>query len=160
LAKVSGTKEFFVHLSDPFNGESVVPLVTSVLREHQKGQKLVLVLNQVTSLLKVQNLLKKPEFKAIASDVVMIPVANAADCEMVVAKLKPETAKYLKHHPLNHMLLRLNGLNHVLWQPDLDPLFTPDHTLITYDKIEGPSQETSEFVNKLLDFSRPELFLS
>jgi hypothetical protein len=160
LAKVSGTKEFFVHLSDPFNGESVVPLVTSVLREHQKGQKLVLVLNQVTSLLKVQNLLKKPEFKAIASDVVMIPVANAADCEMVVAKLKPETARYLKHHPLNHMLLRLNGLNHVLWQPDLDPLFTPDHTLITYDKIEGPSQETAEFVNKQLDFSRPELFLS
>jgi hypothetical protein len=160
LAKVSGTKEFFVQLSDPFNGESVVPLVTSVLREHQKGQKLVLVLNQVTSLLKVQNLLKKPEFKAIASDVVMIPVANAADCEMVVAKLKPETARYLKHHPLNHMLLRLNGINHVLWQPDLDPLFTPDHSLITYDRIESPSQETAEFVNKLLDFSRPELFLS
>ena len=160
LAKVSGTKEFFVHLSDPFNGESVVASVTSVLRKHQKGQKLVLVLNQVTSLLKVQNLLKKVEFKAIALDVVMIPVANAADCEMVVAKLKPETAKYLKHHPLNHMLLRLNGLNHVLWQPDLDPLFTPDHSLITYDKIESPSQETAVFVNKLLDFSRPELFLS
>jgi hypothetical protein len=160
LAKVSGTKEFFVHLSDPFNGESVVPLVASILREHQKGHKLVLVLNQVTSLLKVQNLLKKPEFKAIASDVVMIPVANAADCEMVVAKLRPETAKYLKHHPLNHMLLRLNGMEHVLWQPDLDPLFTPDHSLITYDKIDGPSQETAEFVNKLLDFSRPELFLS
>jgi hypothetical protein len=89
----------------------------------------------------------------------MIPVANAADCEMVVAKIKPETAKYLKHHPLNHMLLRLNGLNHVLWQPDLDPLFTPDHSLITYDKIESPSQETAVFVNKLLDFSRPELLL-
>jgi hypothetical protein len=157
LAKVSGTKEFFVHLSDPFNGESVVPSVTSVLREHQKGQKLVLVLNQVTSLLTVQNLLKKAQFKAIASDIVMIPVANAADCEMVVAKLKPETARYLKHHPLNHMLLRLNGLEHVLWRPDLDPLFTPDHSLITYDKIENPSQETAVFVNKLLDFSRPEL---
>jgi hypothetical protein len=157
LAKVSGTKEFFVHLSDPFNGESVVPSVTSVLREHQKGQKLVLVLNQVTSLLTVQNLLKKAQFKAIASDVVMIPVANASDCEMVVAKLKPETARYLKHHPLNHMLLRLNGLEHVSWRPDLDPLFTPDHSLITYDKIENPSQETAVFVNKLLDFSRPEL---
>ena len=160
LAKISGTKEFFVHLSDPFNGESVVASVTSVFREHQKGQKLVLVLNQVTSLLKIQNLLKKAEFRAIASDVVMIPVANAADCEMVVAKLKPETARYLKHHPLNHMLLRLTGLDHVLWRPDLDPLFTPDHSLITYDKIQSPSQQTAQFVNKLLDFSRPELFLS
>jgi hypothetical protein len=156
-ATISGTKEFFVHLSDPFNGKSVVPSVTAALREHEKGQKLVLVLNQVTSLLEVQKLLKQPEFKAIASDVVMIPVANATDCEMVVAKLKPETARYLKHHPLNHMLLRLNGLDHVLWQPDLDPLFTPDHSLITYDKIQGPLNETSEFVNRLLDFSRPEL---
>jgi hypothetical protein len=155
LATISGTKEFFVHLSDPFNGKSVVPSVTAALREHEKGQKLVLVLNQVTSLLEVQKLLKQPEFKAIASDVVMIPVANATDCEMVVAKLKPETARYLKHHPLNHMLLRLNGLEHVLWRPDLDPLFTPDHSLITYDKIQGPSQETAAFINRLLDFSRP-----
>jgi hypothetical protein len=157
LATISGTKEFFVHLSDPFNGKSVVPSVTAALREHEKGQKLVLVLNQVTSLLEVQKLLKQPKFKAIASDVVMIPVANATDCEMVVAKLKPEAARYLKHHPLNHMLLRLNGLEHVLWQPDLDPLFIPDHSLITYDKIQGPSKETAEFVNRLLDFSRPEL---
>jgi hypothetical protein len=89
LATISGTKEFFVHLSDPFNGKSVVPSVTAALREHQKGQKLVLVLNQVTSFLAVQKLLKQPEFKAIVSDVVMIPVANATDCEMVVAKLKP-----------------------------------------------------------------------
>ena len=157
LATISGTKEFFVHLSDPFNGKSVVPSVTAALREHQKGQKLVLVLNQVTSFLAVQKLLKQPEFKAIVSDVVMIPVANATDCEMVVAKLKPETARYLKHHPLNHMLLRLNGMEHVLWQPDLDPLFIPDHSLITYDKIQGPSKETAEFVNRLLDFSGPEL---
>ena len=157
LATISGTKEFFVHLSDPFNGKSVVPSVTAALSEHEKGQKLVLVLNQVTSLLEVQKLLKKPEFKEAASDVVMIPVANATDCEMVVAKLKPETARYLKHHPLNHMLLRLNGLEHVLWRPDLDPLFNPDHSLITYDKLEGPSEETAEYVNKLLDFSRPEL---
>ena len=157
LATISGTKEFFVHLSDPFNGKSLVPSVTAALSEHEKGQKLVLVLNQVTSLLEVQKLLKKPEFKEAASDVVMIPVANATDCEMVVAKLKPETARYLKHHPLNHMLLRLNGLEHVLWRPDLDPLFNPDHSLITYDKLEGPSKETAEYVNKLLDFSRPEL---
>jgi hypothetical protein len=112
-----------------------------------------LVLNQVTSLLAVKKLLRRPEFKSLASDVVMVPVANATDCEAVVARLKPSKAWYLKHHPLNHMLLRLNGLEHGLFRPDLDPLFVPDHSLITYDLILGASESTSEYVNRLLDFS-------
>jgi hypothetical protein len=87
--------------------------------------------------------------------VVLVPVANATDCEAVVARLKPSKAWYLKHHPLNHMLLRLNGLEHGLFRPDLDPLFVTDHSLITYDLILGPSKSTSEYVNRLLDFSRP-----
>ena len=85
----------------------------------------------------------------------MVPVANATDCEAVVAKLKPVKAWYLKHHPLNHMLLRLNGLEHGLYRPDLDPLFVPDHSLITYDEIAGASNSTSEYINMLLEFSRP-----
>jgi len=167
LAKLERSDEFYVHLSDPFNGQSVIPSVEAVLREHlvnksqhlakseNKTKKLVLVLNQVTSLLAVNKLLRIPEFKSLASDVVMVPVANATDCEAVVARLKPSKAWYLKHHPLNHMLLRLNGLEHGLFRPDLDPLFVPDHSLITYDLILGPSKSTSEYVNRLLDFSRP-----
>jgi len=84
-----------------------------------------------------------------------VPVANAADCEAVVARLRPSKAWYLKHHPLNHMLLRLNGLEHRLFRPDLDPLFVPDHSLITYDLILGASESTIGYVNRLLDFSRP-----
>jgi hypothetical protein len=99
--------------------------------------------------------LKRPEFKSLASDVVMVPVANATDCEAVVARLKPAKAWYLKHHPLNHMLLRLNGLEHGLLRPDLDPLFVPDHSLVTYDLILGASESVIEYVNRLLDFSRP-----
>jgi hypothetical protein len=53
------------------------------------------------------------------------------------------------------MLLRLNGLEHGLFRPDLDPLFLPDHSLVTYDLIAGASKSTSEYVNRLLDFSRP-----
>jgi hypothetical protein len=53
------------------------------------------------------------------------------------------------------MLLRLNGLEHGLFRPDLDPLFVPDHSLITYDLILGASESTIEYVNRLLDFSRP-----
>ena len=167
LAKLQQSDEFYVHLSDPFNGKSVIPSVEAVLRDQlatqeqnaqqgiHKSEKLVLVLNQVTSLLAVQKLLKRPEFKSLASDVVMVPVANAADCEAVVARLKPAKAWYLKHHPLNHMLLRLNGLEHGLIRPDLDPLFVADHSLITYDLILGPSESTYEYINRLLDFSRP-----
>jgi hypothetical protein len=169
LATLERSDEFYVHLSDPFNGRSVIPSVEAVLRDHlanksqrlalgnHKTKKLVLVLNQVTSLLAVQKLLKRLEFKSLASDVVMVPVANATDCEAVVAKLKPSKAWYIKHHPLNHMLLRLNGLEHGLFRPDLDPLFIPDHSLITYDQILGASNSTSEYVNRLLEFSRPEL---
>jgi hypothetical protein len=120
-----------------------------------RTKKLVLVLNQVTSLLAVQKLLKRDEFKSLAPDVVLVPVANATDCEAVVARLRPSKAWYLKHHPLNHMLLRLNGLEHGLFRPDLDPLFVPDHSLITYDLILGASESTLEYVNRQLDFSRP-----
>ena len=157
LAKLEQSDEFFVHLSDPFNGKSVIPSVEAVLRSHQKGKKLVFVLNQVTSLLAIGKLLKKVEFKALAEDVVLVPVANATDCEAVIARLKPSKAWYLKHHPLNHMLLRLNGLEHGLWKPDLDPLFVPDHSLITYDVLVEPSKSTAEYVNRLIDFSRPRL---
>ena len=164
LAKLERSDEFFVHLSDPFNGASVIPSVEAVLRQQLASQsqqsdrpskKLVLVMNQVTSLLAVSKLLKRNEFKSLASDVVMVPVANATDCEAVVTRLKPTKAWYLKHHPLNHMLLRLNGLEHGLYRPDLDPLFVPDHSLITYDEIAGASNSTSEYINMLLEFSRP-----
>ena len=160
LAKLEQSDEFFVHLSDPFNGKSVIPSVEAVLRSHQKGKKLVFVLNQVTSLLAIGKLLKKAEFKALAEDVVLVPVTNATDCEAVIARLKPSKAWYLKHHPLNHMLLRLNGLEHGLWKPDLDPLFVPDHSLVTYDVLVEPSKSTAEYVNRLIDFSRPRLVRS
>ena len=160
LAKLEESDEFYVHLSDPFNGQSVVPSVEAVLRDHlaqgeNNPKKLVLVLNQVTSLLAVSKLLNRNEFKSLASDVVLVPVSNATDCEAVVARLRPSKAWYLKHHPLNHMLLRLNGLEHGLYRPDLDPLFVPDHSLITYDEIAGASNSTSEYINMLLEFSRP-----
>ena len=160
LAKLERSDEFYVHLSDPFNGQSVVPSVEAVLRDHlaqgeNNPKKLVLVLNQVTSLLAVSKLLNRNEFKSLASDVVLVPVSNATDCEAVVARLRPSKAWYLKHHPLNHMLLRLNGLEHGLYRPDLDPLFVPDHSLITYDEIAGASNSTSEYINMLLEFSRP-----
>ncbi len=157
LAKLETTEELFVHLSDPFNGKSVIPSAEAALRSHKSGAKLVFVLNQVTTYLAIRKLLKRREFKMISDEVVLIPVANATDCEEVIHKLRPTSARYLKHHPLNHMLLRLNGFDHVLWKPDLDPLFVPDHSVVTYDEIFEPSAGTQEFVGMLLDLSRPRI---
>lgn len=157
LAKLGKIDEFFIHLSDPFNGKSARPSFETVLEAHQKGKKLVLVLNQVTSLLAINWMARKPQFKGLAEDIVVVPVANASDCEEVVAKLKPSRAWYLKHHPLNHMLLRLNGLEHGLWKPDIDPLFSADHSLITYDVVFQPSKSTAEFIDKLPDISKPKI---
>jgi hypothetical protein len=56
------------------------------------------------------------------------------------------------------MLLRLNGLEHGLFRPDLDPLFFPDHSLVTYDLILGASESTVRYINSLLEFSRPVIF--
>jgi hypothetical protein len=38
LAKLERSDEFYVHLSDPFNGRSVIPSVEAVLREHLANQ--------------------------------------------------------------------------------------------------------------------------
>ena len=157
LKKSQPTAQVWVHLTDPFNAKSVIPSVEQALRSSTPGETFVLVTNQVTSLLQVKKLLRSTEFSNRQKDVHMIPVSNAADCELVIQRLKPTRAMYLKHHPLNHMLLRLNGLVHTLWKPDLDPFFTPDHSVVTYDDIYLPEPKTKEHLNKLLSLSRPEL---
>ena len=157
LEKIDSAERLWVHLSDPFSGRSVAPSLYAALGSHQPGEKFVVVSNQVTSWLQIKKLLRSPEFVGIRQDVVVVPVANATDCELVVEKLGPIEARYLKHHPLNHMLLRLNNLEHTLWAPELDPYFSPDHSLVTYDKVFSPGEKTKELVDNLLDVSSPDL---
>lgn len=155
LETLTPTDEIYLHLSDPFNRKSLVPSITEIFKHHKAGTQLVLILNQVTSLLEINKILRREEFVEVSRDVLLIPVANAADCELVVAKLKPRVVKYLKHHPLNHMMLRLNGMEHVLWKPDSDPFFEADHSMITYDRVHKPSPETIGYLQKLISSSRP-----
>jgi hypothetical protein len=58
------------------------------------------------------------------------------------------------------MLLRLNGLSHTLWKPDLDPFFAVDHSVITYDFLIAAKPETASYLEKLLRVSRPEVINS
>jgi len=159
LAKAQKTDQIFVHLTDPFNAKSLIPSLTKLLQESDPAKQLVLVTNQVTNLLAVRRLIKR-SFPAFDGKLLVIPVVNAADCEVVVQKLLPKKALYLKHHPLNHMLLRLNGLSHTLWKPDLDPFFAVDHSVITYDFVVAPKPETANYLAKLLRVSRPEVINS
>jgi hypothetical protein len=131
--------------------------VSEALRSSDPAENFVLVTNQVTSWLAVRKLLKSPEFSNRRERLYLIPVTNASESELVIQKLRPQRAMYLKHHPLNHMLLRLNGLVHTLWKPDLDPYFAPDHSLVTYDDIYLPESKTEQFLHMLPSLSRPEL---
>jgi hypothetical protein len=156
LAKAQETDNIFVHLTAPFNGKSVLASMAPVLDHAQVGEQIVVLTNQVTNLISIRALVNK-KYKQLLDDLIIVPVANAADCEAVVQKLKPKQAFYLKHHPLNHMLLRLNSLSHTLWKPDLDPLFSPDRSIATYDYVLEPSESTTSYIGMLLDVSRPEI---
>jgi hypothetical protein len=158
LAKCQKTDQVYLHLSDPFNGKSLEPSLAKLLAEKtasEDSSQLVLVTNQVSSLLQAQKLLKLTEYSAVADSVIIVPVANASDCENVVSALSPKRAIYLKHHPLNHMMLRLNGLEHALWKPELDPFFEADHSIITYDYLVSKDPRTLGYLELLPRVSRP-----
>jgi hypothetical protein len=157
LKQAPQTDQIWIHLTDPFNAKSIIPSVSEALRSSDSAENFVLVTNQVTSWLTVRKLLQSPEFSNRRERFYLIPVANAGESELVIQKLKPQRAMYLKHHPLNHMLLRLNGLVHTLWKPDLDPYFAPDHSLVTYDDIYLPESKTEQYLHMLPSLSRPEL---
>lgn len=87
----------------------------------------------------------------------VLPIGTAGACEKMVRVLAPRKVIYLKHDPANHMMLRSNGLRHVLFHPETDPRFEPEHTLITYDEILTVDPRTRRFVERQLEVSRPEI---
>lgn len=87
----------------------------------------------------------------------VLPIGTAGACEKMVRVLAPRKVIYLKHDPANHMMLRSNGCRHVLFHPETDPRFEPEHTLITYDEILSLDPRTRQFVERQLEISRPEI---
>jgi hypothetical protein len=156
IAGLETVSQIFVHLTDPFNAKSLLPPLRQLLSDRDPKDPVTFMTNQVTNLLAINKLVRK-EFPKFLGKVRVIPVTNAAECELVVNELRPNQVLYLKHHPLNHMLLRLNGISHILWRPDLDPLFRPDHTLVTYDYIASPTAVTATYIEKLPWISKPEI---
>jgi hypothetical protein len=156
LVDLPKVENVFLHFSDPFNYVSLDSALRNLLSHSMNSDEpVVLLTNQVTSLLRARALCKKEEFSKLRERLIIVPVANAADCEAVVQRIKPSKAHYLKHHPLNHMMLRLNGFSHELFMPDSDPLFKPDHSVIVYDRLVGIGSETKTYLELLPKVSRP-----
>lgn len=149
--------EVFVYFSDPFDDKSISTVLPRLIDEVGENSTIVLLTNQVTNFLRVRSLEKTIQVKSKFINLKILPVVTAGDCELVLRNLNFAKANYLKHHPLNHMLLRLNQVEHVLWKPGTDPNYSPDHTLIVYDSILDPDPSSASVISEVLPLSRPRL---
>jgi hypothetical protein len=154
------TDVVFTHFSDPFNGVSVRASVREVFAWAQRssGKEIVLATNQISTYLFAKSYFA---FKAMKLDgaiaLRVIPTATAGDCEVLLKRFSPETVFYLKHHPINLMMLRLNGTKHALFAPESDPLFEPGHSLIMYDEIHTTATAVRSVVDTVVEKARPKL---
>lgn len=150
-------EQLFTHFSDPFNGRSLGPVSAELWRVSvNSNERVVLATNQITSSIFVQCYFA---VRSIASlrwrSIRVIPTITAGDSEIVLRKLTPTRVNYLKHHPINLMMLRSNGTEHVLYSPESDPLFEPGHSLIMYDRVITKSAKVREVVDACPKFSQP-----
>lgn len=159
VAEVAGSgADLHLHISDPFDWASLREAARRLRARHAgRSGPVVIGTNQVTSWIYLNvfswwcnRRTDSPDFH-----LVVIPVPTATACEHVFEALRPGTIFYLKHHPSNHMMLRANGVRHVLLEPESDPDFVPEHALITYDEIRTGEAGVRDLVGRLLEISRP-----
>lgn len=150
-------EQLFTHFSDPFNGKSLRPAAKQLWSQALiSNEKLVLATNQIsTSTYMCLYFLAKSALTLKWRHITVIPTITAGDSEIVLRRLAPKQVNYLKHHPINLMMLRSNGTEHVLYAPESDPLFEPGHSLIMYDQVRTQSKKVAEVVASCPDFSRP-----
>jgi hypothetical protein len=150
-------EELFTHFSDPFNGRSVIPITRELWKlSKARDQKMVLATNQVSTGFYVKSYFAIRSVLSLKwQKIRILPTITAGDSEVVLRRLTPNRVNYLKHHPINLMMLRSNGTTHVLFSPETDPLFEPGHSLIMYDRVATESQMVIEVVETCPDISRP-----
>lgn len=150
-------EQLFTHFSDPFNGRSVRPAASELWRlSVVNNKKLVLATNQISTAIFVHLYFISRSISTFRwRGIRVIPTVTAGDSEVVLRRLTPVRVNYLKHHPINLMMLRSNGTEHVLYAPESDPLFEPGHSLIMYDKVATQSDRVREVVQTCPDFSQP-----
>ncbi|MEY3662994.1 MAG: hypothetical protein RI919_510 [Actinomycetota bacterium] len=155
--KSSQVDQLFTHFSDPFNGRSLGPVAAELWRlSVANNERLVLATNQISSSIFVRCYFAVRSLASLRwRSIRVIPTITAGDSEVVLRRLTPTRVNYLKHHPINLMMLRSNGTEHVLYSPESDPLFEPGHSLIMYDRVITKSAKVREVVDACPKFSQP-----
>ncbi len=150
-------EQLFTHFSDPFNGRSIRPVAAELWRlSVNSGERLVLATNQITTSIFVLGYFALRSILSLRwRSIRVIPTITAGDSEVVLRRLTPDRVNYLKHHPINLMMLRSNGTEHVLYLPESDPLFEPGHSLIMYDRVLTQSGKVREVIDSCPKFSQP-----
>lgn len=152
-------EQLFTHFSDPFNGRSVLPAARELWSlSVVSDEKLVLATNQISTAIFVHIYFLARSIAVMKwVGITVIPTVTAGDSEVVLRRLTPNRVNYLKHHPINLMMLRLNGTYHVLYSPESDPLFEPGHSLIMYDRIVTQSENVRDVIAACPDISKPDV---
>ena len=141
----------YTHFSDPFDTVSVKAWLPEIA-DHLNRGRVVLATNQITTKLLLQR-----AFGRRNKNLVVLACSSTADSEKLIETLEPKELRYLKDHPTNLAALRANGVDHVLYRPEVDPNFAPTHSLIMYNEIRTSSAELTDFVNRILKVSTPKI---
>jgi len=155
LERKGSNESIYVFFSDPFDKQFKSRLIR-VIGNNTGGELVTVITNQMSSssTLYFSKQYRKWKRKGLLR---VLTINGPADCERVLSKLRPKNTIYLKHHHLNHMLLRLNGTNHILMEPELDTGVQIDHSIVVYDEIISLSENVISEINMLHQISKPKL---
>jgi CDP-glycerol glycerophosphotransferase (TagB/SpsB family) len=154
----SKSSVIFTHFSDPFNGVSMRAAAKELFEcgVDSAAGPLTLATNQISTYLYFKLFFATKGLMAGKRiNLRVIPTTTAGDCEVLLKAFSPDTVFYLKHHPMNLMMLRSNGTSHALFAPESDRLFEPGHSLVMYDEIHTRSKSVESIVGSILEVSRP-----
>jgi len=150
----------FTHFSDPFNGVSIRAAAKELLgwAIDTSATQVTLATNQISTYLYCKLFfVTKRLTTGERIELRVIPTITAGDCEVLLKRVSPSRVFYLKHHPMNLMMLRSNGTTHALFAPESDPLFEPGHSVVMYDEIYSRSKTVVSLFDTLPEVSRPRL---
>ena len=150
----------FTHFSDPFNGASVRAASKELLvwATEASAKQVTLATNQISTYLYFRLFFAAKRLTTgVRIELRLVPATTAGDCEVLLKRFSPNTVFYLKHHPMNLMMLRSNGTTHALFAPESDPLFEPGHSVVMYDEIYSRSKVVVSLVDTIPEVSRPRL---
>jgi len=155
LVRNSKNDQIYVNFSDSTSFRTLVKRIEKLASLNQDAGKPITILVNQPSVFMYLRIKKRSNllFREVILEILLIK--GAEDCEKVMNKVKPAKVFYLKHHPLNVMLLRLNGTRHILFRPEDDHDFVVDHSIVVYDEIQSSSAMMLQKLDNLLEISRP-----